>query len=80
MPMIKEKMLDSVSDEMPLSARSTSTNPGTTLPPPESKSETRKRKRDEKKDFLNAPIEIIRRKDEQAIHHNKALSSSSSRN
>ena len=43
--LIKENMLESVSDEMPLSPRSTSTNPGTILPPPnsESRSETRKR-------------------------------------
>ena len=47
--LVKENMLASVSGEMPLSARSTSTNPGATLPPPGSKSETRKRKRDEKK-------------------------------
>ena len=75
--LIKENMLDSVSDERPLSARSTSTNPGSTLAPPISRSETRKRKRDETKDFLSAPIEIVRNKDELAIYHNKALSSSS---
>ena len=50
------------------------TTPGIILPPPDLKSETRKSALDEKKDFLNAPIGIIRSKDEQATHQHKALS------
>ena len=40
-----------------MEARSTSTTSRTILPPPEFKSETRERARDEKKDFMNAPAE-----------------------
>ena len=54
--------------------RSTRTTSGIILPPPDLKSETRKSALDEKKDSLNAPIEIIRRKDERAIHQYKDLS------
>ena len=54
--------------------RSTRTTPGVILPLPDLKSDTRKSALDEKKDFLNAPIEIIRSKDEQTIHQYKALS------
>ena len=59
---------------MPMKDRSTRATPGIILPPPDLKSETYKSALDEKKDFLNATIEITRSKDEQAIHQYKARS------
>jgi hypothetical protein len=60
-------MLTSLSDAMPLDARSTSSKPGMVIMTGDS---TRKRVRDEM--FLNAPVEVKRSADEMTIFKYKA--------
>ena len=67
--LVKQDMLNSLSDAMPLNAHSTSTYPGTTVSP---KPVTTVRGRERVEEILGAPMEMKRSDDEKAIFNFKA--------